>query len=274
MADLIAQLIRGKTSFGGEPERIIERADGMRGMRHYLVPTDDVERALEAIGLPEVDGPWSQTRQDLLCVQREPVYIGGSDDPATGVGGNTLVKCDFETPGTGGRLPPPEEGSNWCEAMGAESTFTRYYDVRVEDDSDTYGTPLVNGRGASVAYGTTALRVTVFPRSNEVIPLKRMMQLARKHSINKSRIITPKTRVGRVQWILDPGQVQYRTYEVGIENGLVKITHIIEIAEDFDLIWYQEDSRGNAITGFKSRVYPHEEFGGLWPGIGSGGGPG
>lgn len=253
-----ASLITGRNDFGAEAPTIEELPTGVRGLRDYWCNTDDGFAALSSLGLPIKGEAWSIAAPNLKVVGRSVRYIGGTALPATQLNGVCVVRVVYETPGLNGRLPPPQPGDKYTLVVPSIASVPVFYDIR-----PLFNIPINNGRGATRSIGTTQARVVTYP--DEAVDIIRLVQLQREQFLNNSGISLPPTRYGGLTMNFGARELRYNMFEIGDNDGLLEVTHYLEMAPHHDVEWQQEDSEGNALPNvFVSRVYDTASFDGLW----------
>lgn len=251
----VAELVEGNNDRFGEAPRFEQTADGTVGVEDYRVQTPDPIVALLAAGVPEIGQP-NAFLNTLLCRKKNARYVGGDW---------CAVNVTYATEGAGGQITPePFVGTSYSRIIPGTTTIQRRYDVRIETDFNTYKSPINGLRGTTVTVGTMTLEVTAFPQSFAAADLRTLIRLARRNSLNQDTVTAPPLLGTQISLAFDPGELKYVTFEMDREGGLLRIRHYMEMAEDFDFVWYEEDELGNAVTGFRSVVYPSEPFAGIF----------
>lgn len=270
---LLAELIRNRDEF---PWEVMRSSTGTTGLRTFRVNTDLVDKALTATGLPALDDPWdSIDYPDLKVVQVGPAKVlGGYDPTGDGAGGWCAVPVRYATPN--GQLAVfPQPGLKWTEIQAGVEAYTGYFplkrktgptpDVPNIDVSGALG-PSNNGDGFPVKQATYSARVHTFWEPDHVYDAARLVRLSRPCKVSNGVIRLPRVMgYQQLEWVLAPGQVLYLTHEVARDGPAMRITHHLEISQDFLFRWQYQDAKGRAVGGVVfDQVYEEADLGGLW----------
>lgn len=270
---LLAELIRNRDEF---PWEVTRSTTGMTGLRTYMVNTDLVDKALTATGLPGIDEPWdANLYPDLKVVQVGPAKVlGGYDATGDGSGGWCAVPVRYATPN--GQLAVfPQPGTKWTEISAGIEAYTGYFPLKRKtgpnpdtpnvDVSPPFA-PSNNGDGFPVKQATYAARVHAYYEPDHVYDAARLITLSRPCKTNNAVLRLPRIMgYPQLEWVMKRGQVLYLTHEVVRDGPAMRITHHLEVSNDFLFRWQYQDAKGQAVGGVVfDQVYDEADLGGLW----------
>ena len=276
---IAGSLIDGDTNFGGEPPGILRTATGWTGRKMFLVNTLSEYLAVTAPGVPQLGQAYAQELPDLKVVSQATRRVGGLPrGDGSQEGGNTLVTCEYATPGAGGRLPVPEVGKAWTEIATATSSYQLMHDQRLVNPDLEYVVPpneptvastgaINSGRGVAVPTGTLRARVVMYYDAIEP-NWGLISRLAMRQGVNRFQLKLPAVNQGTFDWVLEPGQVQYVGATPDLDRGVKRVIHELNVAEDFLYRWMPENAQGEPAQDepVPTVLFPAFAFAGLWPG--------
>ncbi len=254
------------------------RRGSWEGLRTYIVNTDLVELALKAQGLPAVGEPWSADYPDLLVEGLDWSHWGGSDPTGTGTGGWSKVAVTYAQPRASGSFRQAALGRAYTEISVSPQTVLRRWPLaRLGADasgeyplpgSDPGTTALINGgQGAPVLVGVWTARVTTWKPVDASLDLDRAVLLSTPAHTNEDAVTLPPIYGTRTRILAPPGTLLYVGIDQPrIEQGLLQVTHTMQMARHFWYPWMRENSRGEAFPPLIfDQVYAAAPFAGLWP---------
>ena len=254
------------TSEGLAP-RVEEDAAGLAVVVHYDIDTGDEILALGAAGLPALGSAYSAQYPLAVALRRSIEYQGGSNDPATGLGGWCRARIEYAPPGTLGKIVPTSGGlPQTYSEFGVQSDSITVYNPP-DDLGGQPGPPLPplnNGRGANRQRTTVSVQVHVFkPLSFEPLQLLQFV-LAYRDTTNAAQISLPPLLGTFSPLSIEPGQALYSGGTISRQGNSIEIVHTIRLAEDFLERWQHERADGSP-TGpiLTGKAYP-EAF---WPSL-------
>jgi len=270
---ITAEWIRNKDEF---PWELVRASTGTTGLRTYLVNTDLVDKALTAAGLPAIDDAWDGLDfADLTVVQVGPAKVlGGKDISGNGDGGWCAVPVRYATP-TRALAVFPQPGLKWTEIASGLEAFTGYFPLKRKTGPDP-NTPNIdvpgpyqpsnNGDGFPVKQATYSARVHVYLEPDASYDAEALIALSRPCKVNDAPLTLPRIMgFPQLRWTLARGQVLYLTHEVVRDGPAMRITHHLEISNDFLFRWQYQDSKGRAVGGVVfDQVYQEANMSGLW----------
>ena len=270
---LTAEWIRDRDKF---PWELVRASTGTTGLRTYLVNTDLIDKALTAPGLPAIDDPWDGIDYpDLTVVQVVPAAVlGGKDTTGDGAGGWCAVPVRYATPSR--QLAVfPQPGIKWTEVSSGVEAFTGYFPLKRQTGPDgntpnvVVGGPFApsnNGDGFPVKQATYSARVHVYMEPNASYDAATLIALSRPCKVNNGVVRLPRIMgYQQLNWTLTRGQVLYLTHEVARDGPAMRITHHLEISNDFLYRWQYQDAKGRAVGGVVfDQVYEEADLSGLW----------
>ncbi len=271
MSDVVATPVN-------DPEIGAEHIDRLTGghytgERFYIINTRRMDRAVRALGLPADGEPWSEEFPTLRCRQLALRQWGGQDSEITGVNGRSIAVARYSTPGSDGRLPPPQVGDKWTEIRPATQTITTRFDVRAPSNTNPFlNLPIAGGDGAPKTVGQTQLIVHTFYPDFGAIPWVKLIDFQTRGVVNDDQVEVPPAygqAAGGPSFVFSKGQLRFETYEVigrlSGEEGLVEVAVVLIVAKDHLFRWVQEDEKGNALGSVAwAQLYEEDDFGGLW----------
>lgn len=238
--------------------------------------------------------------RDVTWVNGLP--LGDATSGATAPTGCCVVRCDYATPGTRGTIYVPSQPDAFTEIIASPTTITARYPIqRYQAASGTavgdtpavpvplgstagwaspVGTliPIQDGDGAPMEFLEVEVRVTLFqdlttPLSGTDTPLSRLLNLGRPSKVNDAIVTTPRlintgtpgSPSSGDQFAFGIGQLRYRGFEIGEQNGFRKLTHIMVAAEDHWHRWQVIKSNAAAGSIYADRIYEYASFDDLWP---------
>lgn len=259
---------------------------GLAGIRHYHVNTDLEELAVFADGLPRVGDAWGDADlASLYCTRIGPaIRLGGKDLTGLGDGGWCRVPVEYASP-TGSSFNIPSDGRKWTELRLITGSKTIKFPLRrwrVEHaagvmpnppayDSAEYSgpiDPIEGGDGCSIVATGIEARVHRYYRLGVEYDFNRSVQLTtpRPH-VNRDPIILPRINGFANEWTVGERQALYVGAEPPSVDGLyVKITHVLQLADDWRFIWQPKRREGDVIrtlTHF-DETYDGADFSNLW----------
>lgn len=256
MAGLVATLITDKRI--AAPPRIRRTSDGLEAECSYFINTRNQDEAF-FVG-PAYSDAWSAKFPTLKVYDLEVQQYAGQDRSGTPpTGGLCIKRCLFRTPSGGKLAPPGVQGLSYTELDCGTETLTVMYDV-----NPAFTAPLSNGEGAPKLTGVVRAMVTVYVALNQAPDYGRLIGLTRRKPLNDDVLTLPKLVGTNVELQQAPGTVRYEGFRSSVENDLLKVTHELTLADDFDFIWIREDQKGNAIQSVVSTIYGSEDLNNLW----------
>lgn len=221
---------------------------------------------------------------------------------ATPPTGCCVVRCEYATPGTRGAIYVPSQPDAFTEIIASPTTITARYPIqRYQAASGTavgdtpavpvpggstagwaspVGTliPIQDGDGAPMEFLEVEVRVTVFQSlatalSGTTTPMSRLLNLGRPSKVNDAAVTTPRlintgtpgSPSSGDQFTFGIGQLRYRGFEIGEQNGFRKLTHIMVASEDHWHRWQVIKSNSAAGSVYADRIYEYASFATLWP---------
>lgn len=268
----IAHLVLGYGAVG-EPPRRRRNYDGEQGERYYWVDTHDADRALAAIGLPQIDDPWDpDTAPELKLVEQETRYIGGTDNTVTGVGGVTSIRCIYETPGYHGRLPPPIDGRAYTQLVFEETSTTQYYDIRWDGVTPGgYARPIANGEGIPRESSRILAECTYFmnPVAGSLL-MEAMIEIIDR--VNRDEFRLPAYIGTGIRRVVAPGVARMKGVRTGFIRDLMQITYTLALAGSpqpgvapHHALAIIENALGEAVETQEIRQYHEADFAPFFP---------
>lgn len=216
--------------------------------------------------------------------------------------GCCVVRCDYATPGTRGSIYVPSAPDAFTEIIASPTTITARYPIQryvaaigtaVGDTpavpvpggslagwGSPVGTliPIQDGDGAPMEFLEVEVRVTLFqalatPLSGTTTPMSRLLNLGRPSKVNDAIVTTPRlintgtpgSPSSGDRFAFGIGQLRYRGFEIGEQNGFRRLTHIMVAAEDHWHRWQVIKSNAAAGSIYADRLYEYASFAGLWP---------
>lgn len=253
----IGTLVLGYGDLGTPPRR---RARGTEhwGERYYWVNTHDEDAALAAAGVPQHGAAWGPSAPSgLVVTDRETRYVGGKDNPVTGVNGITVVRCLYETPGYSGRRPIPNLTLSFTELTFEEVTTTQHYHL----DGDPV--PLNNGDGVP----RESTRVTadcIYYRTPATLNLTSIFNVV--DHINSDSFRLPPLIPGDTnRMLVSPGFARMRAPMIRALSTMVEITYRLVLSPDHKAYAQLENSQGEAVLTQIIEQYETASFSSHFP---------
>lgn len=240
----------------GFVETITEDRGAWSGERHYLVNTDLPELAMKAIGLPVRGDAWSTDYPTLQVVKRGPlVRLGGIQQSGDGDGPISRVPIYYATPGASSFVPGSTDDS-YTEIELASGSLTLYHPLQrlLRDFPGSEGNPAEptwGGDGASVPAPSITARVHTFYSVQDPLPIVLWLAFATPLPVvNELPLTFPRVFSTGTSFGVDRGQARYMGFERPERiagTSLVRVVHVLDLAEHFMTEWRREDAKGNAV---------------------------
>lgn len=246
------------------------------GLRTFLVNTDLVDLALMAEGLPKYGSAWSSDYPTLAVLEYGDVEVlGGRDTTGEGAAGWCKVPVLYSDPEPG-RFVAADPRLAYTEIQASTQQVTVRMPRRRfnSPDGETVGPEVVGpldqingGDGAAVLVGELTVAVTTWIHQGQAYDFGRLARLMTPCKVNDAAITLPPFVGTTTRWTLSPGMAMYVGFRnPEVDQGYVKIVHVLQVARDFLVRWQREDARGRALPGIMlDEVYAAADFGGLWP---------
>lgn len=248
----------------GRAPVIVRERSGFRGRRIYRIDTVDEALAHEAFGLPLVGDAWSGEYSNLLCEGADIEYGHGgtAGNPSSGW---SYATVNYLTPGLNGSLPPPVAGQRWTRIVPLAETTTVYYRWDAAGNSNPFKRlPIANGQGVNKEAGKIEAHVYTYHSlaGVDIIPF---LHAAEGH-VNSDTVVLPAIYGTGQVFVMQPGQVRYRTFEHDLKGSdVLELVHILAISPDHLARWIQEDADGKAYgPEITDEIYEPIPMAGLW----------
>lgn len=254
------------------------RAGVYEGQRSYLVNTDHVEKALKAAGLPARGDPWSADFPSLTAQDFDWQHLGGADPTGDGDGGASRVTVRYSEPRSAGSFRTAAVNKAFTEiSVSAQTvlrreTLERFAMTASGEDPDPSRSVdsdvLINGgQGTPVQVGVWTARVTVWRKVDYVFDFNGAVRLSTPAHLNDAPVRLPPIYGTSTSIVMPRGSVLYLGVDQpSIEQGLLRITHTVQLARHWLYVWMRENTKGEAIPPLiGDRVYEYASFHGLWP---------
>jgi len=236
------------------------RRDGesYTAVKHYRVNTRRLVVALAAPGLPAAGSAFDVSVPRCIARSFSPVRRGGVDN-GLGEDAFTIVRVDFSDQANQGRFVT--HGSKFTQFEPSVQSVQAIFGA-----GDSAGTkPIAGGEGVAKDVGTVAAKIHTYARDAAGVTLPRLIQLQSLQAVNEAAILLPPIYSDGTTWAIQPKQARYHSYELDFDQGLVRLTHTLLLAEDHKARWRDEDDKGNAIGPIQEReIYEARSFAGLW----------
>lgn len=241
-------------------------SEGLRGVRHYLVNTEDEGAAAFASGLPNQGEAWGTGGLAGLKARNFLArYLGGK----AGQGGVCVVSVQYAEENSQFSGPEPAPLKKWLSIEAGEAQVTLLQDVRWSPGSGAFAEPLLNGDGFARDTGVDIYTVHKFMPLAHITDglLSTLAMLNRMRAVNQSPVVFPPVLGGTVSYTRGPGQCRFLGYTLPDQparDDLYHLTVRVHVAEDHLLLWTKTDEYGRPYQSFESQVYETVEWGTIW----------
>lgn len=236
-----------------------EGANGKHAVKWFTVNTANILAARFASGLPAYGDAYSAQTPLLRVYDVDYEYAHGVVD-TNGNGGTCHVRVSYREPADG--LPLPEPGLSYMLMDGQLASLLLKWDNNLElppPGSPPAPAPaptdeIDGGKGMNVVYGEPVARVVIFPARPERYDLLRVIRFHRDQLVNSTPMTLPAIPLyGQLNRTFAPGEVQYHTFKVDYEAGLMRVTHVLKFVvggKPLDEYWWLKANRlGQNIAG-------------------------
>lgn len=245
-----------------------------RGQRHYLVNTDRTDLAVTASGVPARGDAWSAQHPDLVVVQVGPVVRLGGVPDGLGEGAWSRVPVLYETPSAASFRPAtPDDAYTELELAGGSQTVKYPIERTIRGQPNVFGNPnepLNGGDGESIPVTTIRARVHTFWDAQTPLPVIAWLALCSPlPTLNDAPLRFPRVFGMPSRFTVGRGQARYMGFErpEAIEGtALVRVVHVVDLAESFLIEWQRRDQNRNAVGPvFQDRFFEFRSLASLWP---------
>lgn len=245
-----------------------------RGQRNYLVNTDRADLAVTAQGVPARGDPWSAQHADLVVVQVGPVARIGGVANGLGEGAYSRVPVLYETPTAASFRPAsPDDAYTELELVGASQTLNYPLERTLRDQPGANGNPaepINGGDGESIPITAIRARVHTFWSAQTPLPVVSWLALCTPiPTLNDAPLRFPRVFGVPSRFTVAKGQARYMGFErpeVIEGTALVRVVHVVDLAETFLVHWQRKDQNRNAVGPvYADRFYEFRSLASLWP---------